>query len=46
MAEILGLGLTHYPGLRMVEIGARTRVVDYVESWVLNSNKCFAVFEA
>ncbi len=37
MAEIIGLGLTRYPGLR---------IVDYVESWVLNSNKCFAVFEA
>jgi hypothetical protein len=30
----------------MAEIGARPRFVDYVESWVLNSNKCFAVFAA
>ncbi len=30
----------------MAEIGARTRIVDYVESYVLNSNKCFAVFDA
>jgi hypothetical protein len=28
----------------MAEIGARVRIVDYLESYVLNSNKCFAVF--
>ena len=30
----------------MAEIGATPRIVDYVESYVLNSNKCFAVFDA
>jgi len=28
----------------MSEIGARARVVEYLESFVLNSNKCFALF--
>ncbi|MBI4241061.1 MAG: extradiol ring-cleavage dioxygenase [Candidatus Rokubacteria bacterium] len=29
----------------MAELGRTARIVDYVESWVFNSNKCFAVFE-
>ena len=28
----------------MTEFGAKARVVDYLESYVLNSNKCFALF--
>jgi hypothetical protein len=28
----------------MTEIGAKANVVEYLESYVLNSNKCFAVF--
>lgn len=28
----------------MAELGRAARIVDYVESWVFNSNKCFAVF--
>jgi len=28
----------------MSETGQSPRIIDYVESWVLNSNKCFAVF--
>lgn len=27
----------------MTELGADVEIVDYMESWVLNSNKCFAV---
>ena len=30
----------------MTEIGARAQIIDYVETYVLNSNKCFAVFPA
>jgi hypothetical protein len=30
----------------MSEIGARAQIVDYLESYILNSNKCFAVFRA
>lgn len=28
----------------MAELGRAARIIDYVESWVFNSNKCFAVF--
>jgi hypothetical protein len=28
----------------MAELGRTARIVDYVETWVFNSNKCFAVF--
>ena len=27
----------------MSEIGARVEIIDYMESYVMNSNKCFAV---
>jgi hypothetical protein len=30
----------------MAELGRSAEIVDYVESWVFNSNKCFAVFPA
>lgn len=30
----------------MTEAGARARVVDFAESWLFNSSKCFAVFPA
>ena len=30
----------------MAEIGAKAQVVDYVETYVLNSNKCFVMFPA
>jgi len=28
----------------MAELGKRAEIVDWVESYVVNSNKCFAVF--
>jgi hypothetical protein len=28
----------------MAEIGARPDIIDYLESYILNSNKCFAIF--
>ncbi|MBI4611663.1 MAG: extradiol ring-cleavage dioxygenase [Candidatus Rokubacteria bacterium] len=28
----------------MAELGRAARIVDYVETWVFNSNKCFAIF--
>jgi hypothetical protein len=28
----------------MAELGRTARVVDYVESWIFNSDKCFAIF--
>jgi hypothetical protein len=34
MADILGLGETH----------SGAEIVDYVESWIFNSDKCFAIF--
>ena len=30
----------------MAELGKKAEIVDYVESYVMNSNKCFAVFPA
>ena len=27
----------------MTELGGEAEIVDYIESWALNSNKCFAV---
>lgn len=30
----------------MAELGRSAEIVDYVESWVFNSNKCIAVFPA
>jgi hypothetical protein len=61
MAQCLGIGMTHYPGLHMLdedmsiflrvtlvgamaELGYRADIVDYVETHVFNSNKCFALF--
>ena len=84
MGEILGLGLTHYPGLMVPDetmgslvlhtiasgkvpaalrdpaawpepmrrewagamhaLGRRAEIVDWVETYVFNSSKCFAVF--
>jgi hypothetical protein len=33
-------------GGAMAELGRSAEIVDYVESWVFNSNKCIAVFPA
>jgi hypothetical protein len=63
MAEILGLGVTHFPPLAgrdddmarilqralkdagaMAELGRKPTETAWVETYLFNSNKCFAYF--
>jgi hypothetical protein len=30
----------------MHALGQRAEIVDYVESWIFNSDKCFAIFRS
>jgi len=49
MAEVLGLGVTHYPGLmvpnaQMATVLTKTLESDRVPAELFNSSKCFAIF--